>query len=102
MWIDRLRQFLDRSLQRFTAWLHGLERIPTRLFHSDAFEHSLPKLEGFESGSVKYSFNPQTGRWCADLSYHYRSLTCQMQVSELEPPSGMRHLFTALQGADKG
>jgi len=102
MWIQSIRQFLDRSLQRFTAWLRSLEQLPTRLFHREALERSLPLLEGFGPGQVKYSLDPHTGRWCADLSYHYRSLTCQMRVSELEPLPGMQRILTALRGADDG
>jgi len=102
MWIESLRQFLSRSLQRFTAWLRGLERLPDRLFHRHAVEQSLPLLEGFGPGSMKYSLDATTGRWYADLSYHYRSLTCQMRVSELEPPPGIECILTALRGVDEG
>lgn len=102
MWLESIRHFLDRSLQRFAAWLRGLEHLPGRLFHRKALEPSLPLLEGFGSEQVEYFLDSHTGRWCADLSYHYRSLTCQLRVSELESPPGMQRILTALRGMDDG
>jgi hypothetical protein len=100
MWIESLRQFLNHSFQRFADWLRGLEQLPNRLFHRGAAE-SLPVLEGFGPGKVKISLDPQSGRWVADLSYHYRSLTCLMRVSEMEPPAGMQQIYTALHSPDE-
>jgi hypothetical protein len=102
MWIKNLRQFLDRSLQHFAGWLRSLQGLPTRLFHREAIESSLPLLDGFGPGSVKYSQDPESGRWHADLSYQYRSLTCSLRVSPLEPLPGMQHIYTALRGTDEG
>jgi hypothetical protein len=101
MWIESLRQFLNHSFQRFTDWLRGLERLPARWFHREPTLQSLPVLEGFGPGSVEVSLDPHTGRWVADLSYHYRSLTCRLRVTELEPPSGLQRLCAVLRVPDQ-
>jgi len=102
MWIENFRQFLIRSFQRIMNWVRGLERDPTDLFHQIATRASFVDLNGLGPSEAEFSIDPQNGRWCVDLSYHYRSLTCRMRVSALEPSQGIQHIYALLQAVDEG
>jgi hypothetical protein len=100
MWIEQFRQFLNQTFQRFMAWLRG---VSGHLPWAPAWLHErLPMLEGLGPAEVCFISDPQAGGWKADVSYHYRSLHCQLRISAMEPTSGMQKVYEALQESRQG
>lgn len=97
MWLDRLRQFLTQTMQRFAAWLQQAgERLPWL----PAWWHErLPVLEGLGEGEMSFICDPTQGHWRADVSYQYRSLDCRLQISPMAPPPALQRVYQALQGS---
>jgi hypothetical protein len=92
MWIESFRQFLNRSLQRIGDWARGLDFLPGRLRREVAPQ---------DGGEAYPAMDPSPDDQQMDLSYHFRSLRCHVQVSIMEPTPGMKYIYQALREAYK-